>query len=166
MLQNLKKVFPFVVAVAVLEIIAFGVGVATSPSPENPQIFMWYSGLLKSPLTPPNITFGIVWPLLYALMAIAAVLVAQSSHPLKRAALALFALQLLANLSWSFVFFRLQATHASLLLIGVIFLLVAATLEIFRRVRPLAALLLIPYLAWIAFASYLMFDIVRLNGVG
>jgi translocator protein len=117
----------------------------------------WYTALNKAPGNPPGFVFGLVWPALYALMAIGACMVWQSVGSWKRTdgALGLFFLQLVPNLAWSLLFFGLQ--QPLLALIDMAILLIMATLMVreFHRYNPLAAMLQYPYLAWLAFAAYL-----------
>lgn len=122
----------------------------------------WYEQLDKPPWQPPSSVFGPVWTTLYALMGFASWLVwrrARTSTGAARriaiGALVLFAIQLVVNLTWTPVFFGLQRVGWALVIIVALLALLAATIERFARVRPLAALLLLPYLAWVAFASTL-----------
>jgi benzodiazapine receptor len=124
----------------------------------------FYAGLARPSWAPPAWVFGPVWSTLYALMAIAAWLVwRKRGWSVARTALVLFIVQLCANALWSWLFFAWQrgalAFAEVLLLLG----LVIATVVAFRRISPLAAALLYPYLAWVAFASALTFAVWRLN---
>lgn len=124
----------------------------------------WYRGLEKSALNPPGWAFATVWPILYALMAVSAVMVwGAAADPRRALALTVFAVQLALNYSWSFVFFTAQAPAAALVLIGAILGLALWTFVLFRNIRPVAGLLLLPYIAWLAFAFWLNLAIVRLN---
>ncbi len=114
----------------------------------------WYAALAKPPLTPPNWVFGPVWGLLYLSIAIAAWLVWR--RPAGRSvALALWAVQLVLNAVWSALFFGLQRPGLALFEIAILLVAITATTTAFWRVRPLAGGLLLPYLAWVAFAAYL-----------
>jgi len=118
-----------------------------------------FYGLLERPAwAPPAWLFGPVWTLLYAAMGVAAWLVWREramAGASVRAPLALFLVQLAVNALWSWVFFVWQSGLLATANILVLDLLVIATILAFRRVRPLAAALLLPYLAWIAFATAL-----------
>jgi tryptophan-rich sensory protein len=106
-----------------------------------------------------------VWILLYAVMGVAAWLVWRSAEaPGRRAALGLFLVQLALNGAWSWIFFGRHAIGGALVEIALLWLAILATLFAFRRVSRRAAWLLAPYLAWVTFASALMFAIWRLNG--
>lgn len=86
-----------------------------------------------------------------------------SRGPQARGALNLFGAQLALNLGWSVLFFGLRSPEAALVEIGVLLLAIAATLAAFARHDRLAAGLLVPYLAWVTFATVLNAAIVRLN---
>jgi tryptophan-rich sensory protein len=124
----------------------------------------WFASLVKPGLYPPPATFGIAWTILYILMGIAAALVAAAWGARGRTtALVMFAVQLVLNLAWSPVFFGMHRIQAALYLIGVMDVLVLVTVALFWRVRWQAGALLLPYLAWICFATYLSWDILQLN---
>lgn len=128
------------------------------------EIDTWYATLEKPALNPPNWIFGPVWTFLYILIGVAFYfyLVTPSAHS-KRMGYQFFAIQLLLNFLWSLFFFKMQSP---LLALVDIFLLIAAivvTIFLFGKVRMLAALLMIPYLAWVCFATYLNLGILRLN---
>jgi len=124
----------------------------------------WYAALAKPPLTPPGWIFPVVWTLLYAMMGVALFLVwRRREAQLRRPALAVFAAQLVLNAAWSWLFFGLHRPDLAFLDIVLLWLLILASIVLFRRIRPLAAALLVPYLAWVSFASYLNFMLWRLN---
>lgn len=124
----------------------------------------WYARLAKPAWTPPSSVFGPVWTLLYALMAVAGWLVwRERGLAGARVALSLFVLQLALNAAWSWLFFGLQRTGAAMVDIVLLWLAIVATAIAFRQVRRLAAVLLLPYLLWVSFASALNFAIWRLN---
>lgn len=124
----------------------------------------WYPLLDKPALTPPDLAFPIVWTLLYALMAIAAWRVWRAVGLQRaRTALLLFALQLVLNLGWSWLFFGRQQIDWALAEIGLLWLAIAACIFTFARHDRIAAWLLLPYLLWVSFAAYLTFAIWRLN---
>lgn len=129
-----------------------------------PEIPGWYRGLRKPAFNPPNWIFGPVWTLLYLLMAIAAwrILQAPPTHA-RTLALAIFALQLVLNLLWSWVFFRRHAVGAAVAEIILLWIAIGATTAAFARLDSLAAWLMAPYLAWTTFAGVLNAAIWRLN---
>ncbi len=113
---------------------------------------------------PPPWVFGPVWIALYVLMGIAAWLVwRRQDEAGRRLALMLFAFQLGLNALWSFVFFGMENPGAALVNIGVLWAVILATTFAFRKISQLAAWLLLPYLAWVSFASYLNCGIWLLN---
>lgn len=141
-------------------LLGFLSGRAAGSGPGNP----WFSSLVKPELYPPPATFGIVWTLLYILMGLSLAMVASARGARGRGlAVGLFALQLALNLAWSPVFFGLHQITAALVLIGVLAVAIVATMLAIRRVRPLAAWLLVPYLAWVLFASVLNWQFLVAN---
>jgi translocator protein len=127
----------------------------------------WYQGLAKPGFNPPDWIFGPVWTLLYALIALAGWRIwrlrgwrAQGGI---EPALLVWALQLALNLCWSFVFFGARMIGAALLEIVVLLAAIVVTLGLFARIERLAAWLLAPYAAWVAFAALLNAELWRLN---
>ncbi|WP_148252062.1 TspO/MBR family protein [Aidingimonas lacisalsi] len=132
-------------------------GVATPPGE-------WYAGLTKPPFTPPNLLFPVAWTLLYLLMAVAAWRVTCLAPPGGRVHfLWPFVAQLAANGLWSLLFFGLHWMLVALLDLGVLLGLLVLTLRRFHRVSVTAFWLLVPYLLWVVFASYLNAAIWWLN---
>jgi tryptophan-rich sensory protein len=124
----------------------------------------WYAGLRKPSWNPPNWIFGPVWTVLYATMAVAAWLVwKRGGFAAQRFALALFLMQLLLNALWSPLFFGLRDPGLAFADIVLLWLAVLATVVAFWKTRPLTGALLVPYLAWVTFASVLNFAMWRLN---
>ncbi|PEQ13733.1 tryptophan-rich sensory protein [Novosphingobium sp. PC22D] len=127
---------------------------------------VWFATLVKPAAYPPASTFGIVWPILYVLMGIAlAVIFAARGAPGRGPAVVVFVVQAALNLAWSPVFFAMHDILAALVVIALLDLAVLATILLFYRVRPIAALLLVPYLLWIGFATYLNWELHVLNPV-
>ena len=124
----------------------------------------WYASLTKPAWTPPSAVFGPVWTALYVLMGVAAWLVwRKAGFSGAPTALGLFVAQLALNSLWSYLFFGLHRPGAAFVEIVVLWLVILATAVGFWRVRPAAGALLIPYLAWVAFASGLNYQLWRLN---
>jgi tryptophan-rich sensory protein len=124
----------------------------------------FYSSLSQPGWAPPAAWFGPVWTVLYALMAIAAWLVwRKDGFAGARAALTLFVAQLVFNTWWSWFFFAWHRGALALADIAVLWVLVAATIVAFWFVRRLAAVLMVPYLAWVSFATALNFAVWRMN---
>lgn len=122
----------------------------------------FYGQLSKPSWAPPASVFGPVWTALYAMMGIAAWLVWRSPGP-KSVALALFVAQLAANALWSWLFFAWRSGPAAAAEVLVLLALIVATAAAFRQRSRLAALLLLPYLAWVSFASVLTWVLWRGN---
>ncbi len=128
------------------------------------SVTTWYATLNKPSFNPPNWIFGPVWTALYILMGVAAWRVWRSAdRDTARGPLAVFALQLAVNLGWSVAFFGLRNPGLAVVVILALDLLVLATALMFRRIDRLAAWLLVPYLAWISFATLLNVTIWRIN---
>ena len=128
------------------------------------QIGDWYAGLAKPSWTPPNAVFGPVWTGLYVLMGVAAALVwRQVGFGAAWKPLAVFAVQLVLNAAWSWLFFGLHRPGSAFAEIVAMWAAILITLVLFWRVRPLAGILFLPYLLWVSFAGVLNFSIWQLN---
>jgi tryptophan-rich sensory protein len=123
----------------------------------------FYAQLERPAWAPPASVFGPVWTTLYVLMGIAAWLVWRTPAATKSRALTLFVAQLVANALWSWLFFGWRLGALASIEVLVLLALIGATLLAFARVSRLAALLLVPYLLWVAFASALTWSIWRAN---
>ena len=124
----------------------------------------WYAELAKPSFTPPDHVFGPIWTVLYVLMAIAAWRVWRAAdRDTRRGPLTLFALQLALTLGWTVVFFGLEKIGAALATMVVLDVGVTVTTLAFRPIDRWAGLLMLPYLAWVAFATVLNIAIWRLN---
>ncbi|HEY6940248.1 TspO/MBR family protein [Dokdonella sp.] len=123
----------------------------------------FYADLVRPEWAPPPSVFGPVWSVLYLLMAIAAWRIGLSNATGARPALVAFVLQLAVNALWSWLFFAWHLGAASVLDIGLLWLLVVATLVLFWRIDRIAGALLVPYLAWVSFAGALCWAIWRAN---
>lgn len=125
------------------------------------EIPTWYAGLAMPSIAPPNWVFGPVWTTLYILMGIAAWLVwkaqvyAEGERRAKRAALGAYALQLVLNTLWSFMFFGLHALGLAFAELVALWFSIAACIYLFSRFSRTASILLLPYIAWVSFAGLL-----------
>lgn len=144
--------------------------VATNLAGGLPAVFTagdvasWYPTLVAPPLTPPSWVFGPVWTVLFAAIGAAAYLVyRRRDHPIRTRALALFGVQLALNVSWSFAFFGAQSPAAGLAVILALDVAILATMALFDRVDRRATALMLPYLAWVLFATYLTVGFWTLN---
>lgn len=131
----------------------------------TPQIPTWYAGLAKPSWTPPDSAFPIAWTILYVLMAVALWRLWQlhAPSPARRLAIGLWLAQLALNALWSPVFFGLEAPGAALIVVMALWLAIAATIWACTRIDRTAAWLLVPYLAWVSYATALNAAIVVLN---
>jgi tryptophan-rich sensory protein len=124
----------------------------------------WFDSLQKPSFMPPGWTFGVVWPILYALMGVAvAMVLVEPPSPRRRVALTLFFIQLVLNFCWSPLFFGAHDIQLAKIVIFVIAALAAGAAGQFLRLRRAAGLLMIPYLAWLVFAATLNATIEQLN---
>ena len=124
----------------------------------------FYSRLARPDWAPPAWLFGPAWTVLYLLMGIASWLVWRDcGFKGARWALSFYLAQLAANALWSWLFFAWRQGAGSFFEIIVLWILILCTLTSFWRVRPLAGMLLLPYLAWVTFAAALAFKTWKLN---
>jgi tryptophan-rich sensory protein len=124
----------------------------------------WYERLAKPSWRPPNWLFAPAWTFLYACIAVAGWLVWLKAGFTEAAVpLAVYFLQLFLNALWTPIFFGLHRKGLAVIEIGVLWLAIAATILLFAPVDGVAAALLLPYLAWVTFASALTFAVWRLN---
>lgn len=124
----------------------------------------FYESLARPEWAPSPSVFRPVWTVLYTLMGIAAWLVwRERGWAGARGALALFVVQLVFNVLWSWLFFAWHRGGLAFADIIVLLALIVATLVAFWRVKPLAGMLLLPYLAWVAFAAALNYSVWQLN---
>jgi benzodiazapine receptor len=125
----------------------------------------WYTTLNKPWFTPPSFVFGPVWTVLYILMGISLylVLVQGWENRTVKTGVTFFAAQLGANLLWSLLFFGMHSPWAGLVDILVLIALIVSTIIVFYKISKTAALLLVPYLAWVCIATALNAGVVILN---
>jgi len=124
----------------------------------------WYQGIAKPSWTPPGGLFGPVWTFLYASMAVAAWLVWREHYTrIATSALGVYILQLILNAIWSWVFFGLHQIGVALADLIVLWIFIVTTTVMFWKVRPVAGILLFPYVAWVTFAGILNYAIWILN---
>ena len=124
----------------------------------------WFDALDKPAFMPPGWVFGVVWPILYALLGVAvALIIAEPPTKERRNALILFFAQLALNFAWSPIFFAAHAIQPALVVIVVMVVLAALAASQFRRIRPVAGYLMLPYLLWLCLGASLHSAIGRLN---
>lgn len=135
----------------------------------------WYKSIKQSPLTPPPFVFPIVWPILYIMLGLNALLIYNKIKKLNRPSffdklfikdyLPIYEIQLLLNFSWSIFFFSMKKPTVSLVVN--ILMIVFTVWLIFKswKIDKTATWMLVPYVIWISFAAYLNFYIVQNNKV-
>jgi tryptophan-rich sensory protein len=155
----MKRWQPVLVAAAVALLVALVGGTMTDTGP-------WYQGLNKPSWQPPGWLFGPAWTLIFALTVLSAVRAwrAAPSANARLAVVALYCLNGVLNVLWSAVFFALRRPDQALVEVVFLWLSVLVPMLVVRRWSPAAAWLLLPYLAWVAFAGWLNLAVVRLNG--
>jgi len=152
-------VVKLVVSIAVPLLAGFGSTVWTINT-----IPTWYASLKKPWFSPPNVVFAPVWTTLYILMGVALFLIWRSPRNRTRdTGIALFAAQLVVNVTWTFAFFGLQNTLFGVLTIVPLWILIAVTIYQFYKVDKWASYLLVPYLAWVSIATALNASVYLLN---
>lgn len=158
-MSKIKVAAKFIISI-VISFAAGGIGsLATIPN-----IPSWYVGLDKPPLLPPNEVFGPVWSALYLLMGIALFLVWQRTDKTRGVrAFGAFGLQLLLNMIWSVVFFGLHMPWLGFIVILSLIAAIVWTMIEFKKHSGVATWLLVPYLAWVCFATYLTIGVAVLN---
>ena len=124
----------------------------------------WFAALEKPSFMPPGWAFGIVWPILYACLGVAAAMIhALPPSDARRRALTLFYIQLALNFAWSPVFFAAHDMRAGVVIIFMMLTFAAGAAGQFFRLRAGAGYLMMPYLAWLVFATSLNTAILNLN---
>ncbi|NQX95210.1 MAG: tryptophan-rich sensory protein, partial [Erythrobacter sp.] len=132
----------------------------------SPDTF-WFQNLTKPVIFPPPVTFGIVWSVLYVMIGFALALVISSWGAYGRGlAVVLFCVHFVFNLAWTAVFFGMQDMQGGLIVLGLAGVTLLPVLWSFFRVRPIAAYLLVPYFAWVCFATALNYQFLVENPDG
>ena len=131
----------------------------------KPEISTWYSALHRSTLTPPNYVFPIAWTILYGIIGACGWLIwcPQAFPKLLSVIKTLYVTQLILNWSWTPLFFHYHLTGLSLVVLVAMDILVFALIWLAYKKMRAVSLLMIPYLSWILFASYLNFYIWQYN---
>ncbi len=155
-----KRIVYITICVVVCLLIGFLSSIATQSSVND-----WYVTLNKPSFTPPNEIFVPVWTALYIMMGISAGIVWSKGyhHIWVKTALYHFVFQLLLNALWSIVFFGLKNPLLGLVVIVALLTLIMLTIKWFKVISKPAALLLVPYLLWVAYAAVLNYKIWELN---
>ncbi|QIL38295.1 tryptophan-rich sensory protein [Pedobacter sp. HDW13] len=154
------KPLAFIINIAItLGIGALG-GWATAQSVKT-----WYPTLNKPAFNPPNLLFAPVWTTLYILIGIAAYLVWLKRDQIVHfpRTVAIYFIQLILNLAWSFIFFYLHEIGFALAEIFLLLIVIIVNAVTFYRIDKWAGLIFIPYILWVSFASFLTYNILILN---
>ena len=157
----MNKTVKIAIALIVCLMVGYSASVVTRPSVET-----WYPTLVKPIFNPPNWIFMPMWTLLYILMAVAAGLVwdkIKEQNAEVKKALGFFLIQLTLNAIWSYLFFGLKNPMLALIEIALLWLMIYETYLKFIKINKIAGYLLIPYMAWVAFAAVLNASIWWLN---
>ena len=159
-LPPLITIIKFIVAIVVCQLAGVVGSLFTTPS-----IPSWYAALQKPSFNPPNWIFAPVWTTLFVLMGIAAFIVWNKGLDKKgvKTALALFIIQLVLNMLWSYLFFTLHSPLYAFVEIIILWLAILLTMLKFFPISRAAGYLLLPYILWVSFAAVLNFTIFRLN---
>ena len=125
----------------------------------------WYAALNKPSFNPPNWLFGPVWTVLYLMMGISLFIVWKEDlkNKIVKSAFIIFMIQLFLNTIWSVVFFGMQSISGGLIIIVLLWLMILFTIIKFMKISRVAGILLIPYLLWVSFATFLNYSIFQLN---
>lgn len=181
--MKINNTFKLIIAVVVSELAGVIGALFTGPA-----ISSWYDGLVKPALNPPAWVFGPVWTILYFLIGASLFLVWKNNwktiNPIlkkrekawnvwserlwmgdlqKANVVAIFAIQYILNILWSFIFFKLHLPLVAFFEILALWIAIIFTIFNFYRISKLAAYLLLPYILWVSFAGYLNFAIWTLN---
>ncbi len=157
--DKMKKIKYLLISFGVTFLAAFIGSAAT-----NPHIPIWYSSLNKPSFSPPNWIFGPVWTILYFLMASSLyIIVTEKSKKPKRTAIQLYMVQLFLNTLWSVLFFSFKNIDLAFMEILLLWVAIVITIIFFEKINKKAAYLLLPYLLWVGFASFLNLNVLLLN---
>lgn len=161
----LKQALVLMLMVAIPIAVGFGAGQLTSEETDG-----WFEQASQAPWQPPDWLFSPVWTALYLVMGVAAWLVWRERRRVNaRPALWVFVIQLVLNSIWSPLFFAgfpiwgTAALWAAMVLIVVLIVMIAVTIRLFWPISRLAAILLLPYIAWVLYASTLNFYVALMN---
>lgn len=133
--------------------------------------FSWYNSLNRSPLNPPNIMFPIAWSILYVLMGISIAIIInkyidEQDLEIKKKIknyIFLFIIQFILNMFWTYIFFGLKSPLFGFIEIIILDILIIITIIKFKSISKAASYILIPYISWCLFASYLTLHVLIFN---
>ena len=151
----MKKYASLLLWIVILEVLG-----SLSGYPKGAAADVWYQTIQKSPLTPPSIVFPIVWIVLYAMIATCGWLIWQKENKADFKSIKIaYVFQLILNLSWTSIFFYLNWVGVGFVIILLITILTAYIVCTCVKKCRVCSLLLLPYLIWLVFASYLNYYI-------
>ena len=156
----MKKISKFIISILLCQVAGIVGSFFTTQSIDN-----WYVGIKKPFFNPPDSVFAPVWITLYVLMGVSLFIVWSKGLETRRSksALSLFMAQLLLNSLWSFAFFGCSSPLVGLIVIILLWAAILLTIVSFYKISRIAALLLVPYIAWVSFAVVLNGAIFMLN---
>ena len=155
-------IFKLIIAILACEFVGIAGSIVTFPA-----IPTWYATLPKSALNPPGWVFGPVWTILFAVMGVSAFFIWRKGLKRKevKVALSVFIVQLALNALWSILFFGLHSPFLALCEIILLWLSILLSMVAFYPISRVAAWLLLPYILWVSFASYLNFSVWQLSSI-
>ena len=159
----LKKLKPYIFS------FLFTFGIALLSNYFSSDSSTVYDNIVKPSLSPPPYLFGVVWPILYVLMAISAGLIYNSvcnndqCRANKKSAIVLYIVQLIVNGIWPILFFQFEMFALSFIWILILWILILKMILEFHKINKVAAYMMVPYLLWVTFAAYLNLMIAILN---
>lgn len=158
--QEKMDVGAFIISLLIAEGTGFIAGAFTKNS------MAMYNTLNKPPFSPPAIVFPIIWPILYALMALAAYrvyMVGKTTEENVKGALMLYGIQLILNFLWPFLFFTFRLYGLAFIEIVILLIFIVLTTIAFFKKDKISGMLMIPYILWVAYAAVLNFFIWATN---
>jgi translocator protein len=149
-----------IIAILICEVVGFTSGLLSQR-----EVNTWFNTLNKPDWNPPAYLFGPVWASLYFLMGISLWLawIGDTTENRKRNAVIIFGIQLFLNFWWSIIFFKFYSPGIALFNILLMVILIAITIYYFYFISRLAAWLLVPYIAWVGFATVLNYNLWWMN---
>lgn len=154
----MKRVIYIIIAVIICLFVGY-----TANYFQSDSLSTWYPTLVKSSLSPPNYVFPIVWTILYMCMGVSIGLIWNRAKTRKHKLDLIFALQLLLNFTWSITFFYMQNPLWGLINIILLDITVLIYTCYSYRINRLSSWLFVPYIIWLAFATYLNLFIIMYN---
>lgn len=158
--RSISSFWKLIIAILICEAVGVSSGLLSQAGMDT-----WFETLNKPSWNPPAYLFGPVWTILYLLMGVSLWLIWKSNAGTikKRNALVLFFLQLFLNFWWSLLFFKFHSPELALIDIVLLLISILFTVYYFSDISKLAAWLLVPYIAWVSFATVLNYTIWQLN---